>query len=210
MSRLPLRVVKVGGSLLARGDLRSRLKAWLARQPAAIHVLVAGGGELADVIREWDQLHGLGEEQCHWQCIRLLSVTSSVLAALIGDSAPILDLPQLQQRIAQARADWQPVDLEAPPAGHRLSFVFDLQDFLAHHEPQLPHPAPHTWSVTTDSLAARLAEILEADELILLKSVPLSDPSLTLTELAAANYVDSYFPNIALRLPKVNFATLDD
>jgi aspartokinase-like uncharacterized kinase len=199
MSRLPLRVVKVGGSLLARGDLGKRLNAWLAKQPAAVHVLIAGGGELTDVVRGWDKRHGLGEEQCHWLCIHSLSITSSVLAALIGDSAPVGNWSQLQHRIARAHDELRPIEL-----------VFDLQDFLANHEPQLLQPVPHHWDVTTDSLAARLAEVLEADELVLLKSVPRSDPSLTVTELAIAGYVDSYFPIIAVRLPMVSFATLDD
>ena len=62
MSGLPIRVVKVGGSLFGFAGFVAALNEWLAEQPPAVNVLIAGGGKLADVIREADAAWGLGDE----------------------------------------------------------------------------------------------------------------------------------------------------
>jgi hypothetical protein len=63
-----------------------------------------------------------------------------------------------------------------------------------------PGALPHTWAVTTDSIAARVAAVYRAERLILLKSVDI--PPGTPWETAAANgWVDAYFPRIAPSLP---------
>jgi 5-(aminomethyl)-3-furanmethanol phosphate kinase len=198
MTRLPVRVVKVGGSLFARPDLALRLQTWLQRQSPAIQVLIAGGGELADVIRRWDQAHGLGEERSHWLCIRALGISAEVLASLLPDA-------MLPKRLSDFRTRIEEENHGQTPA----LIVFDLESFLRDEEPAFPPEAvPHTWHVTTDSLAARLAEVINADELVLLKSVlPPSDTTDFVT-LAAAGYVDGYFPIVAARLQQVRFDTV--
>jgi aspartokinase-like uncharacterized kinase len=197
MNRLPLVVVKVGGSLLSAADFAPRLHDWLKQQPPAVHVLIAGGGELADVLRRWDALHGIGEEASHWLCIRALSLTSSILAQVVPTAAQASQLGELIQLITSARRDHLP---------HPV--VFGLEAFLRHEEPALgPIAVPHTWCVTTDSLAARLAEVLGADGLILLKSsLPASNASANYSALAEIGYVDKYFPTIAPRVARVRFA----
>ena len=61
---------------------------------------------------------------------------------------------------------------------------------------------PHSWSVTTDSIAARVAVRLGLEEIVLLKSA--SPPSgITLEEAAASGFVDPYFPTAALGLTRV-------
>jgi aspartokinase-like uncharacterized kinase len=63
---------------------------------------------------------------------------------------------------------------------------------------------PHTWQVTSDSIAAWTATMLSADELVLLKSVPL--PSETTFEQAAhAGLVDEQFPTFARALARVSW-----
>lgn len=53
-------------------------------------------------------------------------------------------------------------------------------------------PVPHTWELTTDSLAA-LAAKAEGARLVLLKSVDIP-PGTSWTEAAARGWVDGYFP----------------
>lgn len=58
---------------------------------------------------------------------------------------------------------------------------------------------PHSWDVTTDSIAARVALVHGAERLVLLKSVDV--PSGTPWEEAAARgWVDAHFPKVAAEL----------
>ncbi len=75
-------VVKVGGSLFDLPDLGSRLEAWLKMLGDADIILIAGGGAAADLIREMDRIHRLGEEKSHWLALESLRLTASLLLAL--------------------------------------------------------------------------------------------------------------------------------
>lgn len=56
-------VCKLGGSLLDWSGLPGALT-WLEQQwPEQSLVLVVGGGQIADVVRQWDRLFRLGEER---------------------------------------------------------------------------------------------------------------------------------------------------
>jgi aspartokinase-like uncharacterized kinase len=171
---MPLRVVKVGGSLLEWPLLGGALCAWLAEQPAAMNVLVCGGGTLCDAIRRADAVHHLGEATSHWLCVDALTITAQLLAAILGD-IPVV---------------------ETVDRSSRGAVILDPRRLLLEQERRLPgRVLPHNWSVTSDSIAARLAEVLEADELVLLKSA--DPPPGALEQWAAASYVDSHFPRSA-------------
>ena len=187
-----VRVVKVGGSLFDLPELNERLEGWLDAQPAATNFLIAGGGPLAHSIRQFDQLHKIGETPSHWLCVRAMGVTARLLLDLLADTALIDNLEQARQLI------------EMRPA---RSAVFDPVPFLISGEPKLPpEPLPQDWTVTSDSIAARVAELLGADELVLLKS---ATPSSTAWEQASRDgFVDSYFPTIARRLPVIRSVNL--
>jgi aspartokinase-like uncharacterized kinase len=69
---------------------------------------------------------------------------------------------------------------------------------------------PHTWAVTTDSIAARAAEVFGAAKLVLLKSVD-RPAGLSWPEAVKAEIVDEYFPIAVGRLTcpveVINFRT---
>lgn len=218
---MPIRVVKVGGSLLDFERLPKTLRAWLAAQPPAFNVLVAGGGKLADEIRAADQRFQLGEETAHWLCIDLLDTTARVLSALMPEADLVTSWKELQSNISSfGRAkniqprprrgghDRQPVnhpdERRTPQFAHAknsrkmvderaeityATWVFSPVRFLREDEQhQSGVVLPHGWCVTSDSIAARIAEVLGADELVLLKSAAppvggLRDPG----------YVDQHF-----------------
>ena len=166
---MPIRVVKVGGSLLDWPLLSDALHAWLSEQPPAANILLCGGGLLCDAIRRADAVHALGEEAAHWLCVDALAITARMLAAIVRD---------------------YPVADAVDPSAHSGAVIFDPCHFLVEVEPRLPGCSlPHHWSVTSDSIAARLAEVLEADELVLLKS---ADPPAQ--GIPVAGYVDAHFP----------------
>lgn len=188
MSERVVRVVKVGGSLLDFAALPQAWSRWLAAQGPAVNVLIAGGGRLADVIREADRAWGLGDETAHWLAIDVLAASSRLLAAILPDACLERDWEQLCQRVQRQSAG--------------PSIVFCPVDFLQRQEPRLPPRAlPHGWHVTTDSIAARIAMILDAQELVLLKSAaapPRPQPP----------YVDEYFVQAAEGLRCVRFVNL--
>jgi aspartokinase-like uncharacterized kinase len=151
---------------------------------------VAGGGKFADVIREADRRFALGEETSHWLCIEALRVTARLLAGLLPETRLITVLAQLESTLAQGDA-----------VG---TIVFCPENFLREVEPELDgQTLPHSWSVTTDSIAARLAEVIQADELVLLKS---SEPPDDTREMGG--YVDGYFPIAARNIKKTRFVNL--
>ncbi len=185
------RVIKLGGSLLDCDGLAARVRRWLAQQPNGPNILLAGGGELADVVRRAFAQHRLDEEAAHWLCVRLLGVTAELLARLLPEAAHATRLEELRS----ARA-CQPV-------------VFDCEHFLRHDDARWPDPLPHTWDVTSDSIAARLAQRLAACELVLLKS-RLPDPRWDLAQAAEAGFVDRYFPRAARCLRRIRYVNLRD
>lgn len=188
----PVRVVKVGGSLLGRPELPAVLHAWLADQTADHTVLIAGGGELVEVIRAADRTHQLGEKSAHWLAIAAMHVSAKLLAKLVPQATYVDSWNELRERTTMPGVT-----------------IFDIEQFMRKVEPNLPgRKLPESWDVTSDSIAARVAVALAARELVLLKSAPTSHPEATLSELAAEGYVDRFLPQLQDELPAVRCEAL--
>jgi aspartokinase-like uncharacterized kinase len=168
-------VVKVGGSLFDRPDLGPRLRRWLADNAPREVILVPGGGALADVVRTLDRTHGLGEEKAHWLALRTMAVNAELLAALLP-GACVIDGPDLAELLWE-QGRWPVLD----------AFAFCEADEADAGR------LPHTWAVTSDSVAARVAVAAGADELVLLKSAP--PPPTDVAAWAEAGYVDDWLPS---------------
>ena len=92
-------------------------------------------------------------------------------------------------------------------AEHDVLTVCDSEQFLRDVEPHAAgRPLPAGWQVTSDSIAARLAEVLAADELVLLKSI--DPPSATWQQAAREGLVDAYFPEAVQPLATVRWINL--
>lgn len=185
------RVIKLGGSLLDCEGLPMRFRRWLAAQPPRPNIILVGGGEMADVLRRAFAQHGLDEEAAHWLCVRLLGVTAQLFAHLLPEAIQATRLEELHC------------------ADGRRPVVFACEHFLRHEDAHSANPLPHTWDVTSDSIAARLAERLGAFELVLLKS-RLPEAGWDFAQAAAAGYVDRYFPRAASALRRVRYVNLRD
>jgi aspartokinase-like uncharacterized kinase len=181
-SRLPLGVVKVGGSLFDLPELGPRLERWLERYHTATGrgvALLPGGGAAADVVRDLDRIHRLGEERSHWLALHALTVNAHFLANLLPRAVVVRDEENLRLAGEQGQVP-----------------VLDAAAFLAADEARNRGPTlPHTWEATSDSVAARLALVLRARELVLLKSARLS-PGAQWSDAARLGLVDPVFAGL--------------
>jgi uridylate kinase len=192
-------VYKLGGSLLDLPDLPERLHALLNRPfpffapPIAKKIkrlVVVGGGPVADVVRQWDRSHGLGNELAHRLAMQSMSFNAQLVAAILHDA-------ELVTSRAEASDVWS--------QGHVA--VLRAAEFVEAEERQSHDFLPRSWNVTSDSVAAYVAHHWPADGLMLLKSV--AAPAGCDAEIASSRgLVDAHFPRLAGRIPIVSWTNL--
>jgi aspartokinase-like uncharacterized kinase len=155
-------VIKLGGSLLAHP---ARLDAVLAivRDAATDSrvLIVPGGGPFADAVRQVDRDLGLSDDAAHWMAVLAMDQYAHLIISRLAGSALVEDVAGIGFAIAAAR-----VPVLAPSR-----WVRDAD------------PLPHTWGVTSDSIAAWIAGTVGAERLVVIK--PPGAP--------ARDVVDEYF-----------------
>lgn len=203
MSRRRVCIAKIGGSLFTSTDLSRRLRTWLSAEMAALpdthYVLVAGGGKLVEAVREIDRVSMLDPETAHWICVDLMGVTARLLGAMLPENAVVERFQDIEKSLSRPGAT-----------------IVSPGEFMRQIEPGCPgrHLACD-WSVTSDAIAGRLAIVLAADELVLLKSIAAPETQISsvddwLAALSAQGFIDACLPKLASELPTVRFATLPD
>ena len=194
MKTSPLRIVKIGGSLLDYEDLPKAWGNWLSRQPELPTVIVVGGGSLVDQVRSWNERYPLEEEAAHWMCIRAMTITASLLQQRLPGTSLVQEWVDLKRQLAAGS-----------PFAPR---VFSVESFLRSVEPGLAGATlPCSWGVTSDSIAARIAEVLAARELVLCKSIS-QNADASWHEQAKAGHVDAHFPVIAEEIASIRWLNL--
>lgn len=168
-------VVKLGGSLSANPALVVWLQALATHDPSGI-AIVAGGGTFADEVRHRQPDMGYDDEAAHYMAILAMAQTATALHSL-------------EPRLRMANA-WTEIAPLARP-GHAV--IWRPLDIV-----QRPADISPGWDVTADSLALWLAERLNAQGLLLVKSCPLGAFS-SWQEWAEQGIVDSRFPTMAGR-----------
>ncbi|GAB4145713.1 MAG: hypothetical protein Tsb009_17980 [Planctomycetaceae bacterium] len=175
-------VFKIGGSLFDLPELSERIGSLIALRPNCRPVLVAGGGPCVDVVREWDRVHALNDEQAHELAISAMSLGEHLLETLLPNAIRV-NVPE------DVGIAWN-VGRVPIVSVSRLLFG-SLKD--------VPPLLPASWDVTSDSIAAWIAVQLKADEFVLVKSC----------ELDVANpAVDSYFSIVAKPIPRLGWVNL--
>lgn len=187
------RVIKVGGSLLQRSDLRDSLQRWLARQRQAESLVIIGGGELVDVMRRLDAIHDVDPVEMHWICVELLETTLRLFAQRF-------DWPRIVTAEALRHASEAGFAVDTPT-------LISVSAFYSRQRDAEGVDLPCDWRTTTDAIAALLAHRVGAEELVLLKSCEV-DRSASPEQLARAGIVDEAFPHVAPRVPTVRVERL--
>jgi aspartokinase-like uncharacterized kinase len=175
----PIHVVKIGGSLLDLVDLPARLRRWRAGRAEVHDVYVVGGGPVVDGLRA----RTIDPDAAHWAAIELMGANAGLLATTLGEWPICTFGPVLRERTTRPGAT-----------------LLDVPHFMRHVEPIAEGTKlPVGWETTSDAIAGRLAVVLGADELVLLKST--LPENAALDELAAVGLVDSVLPTLAGVLP---------
>ena len=161
------------------------------------YLLIAGGGKLVDVVREIDRASPIDAEVAHWICIDLMDITARMLGALLPEIAVIDDFQQIESCVMRPGAT-----------------ILCPGQFLRQIEPKFAGTRfAANWTVTSDAIAARLAIALNADDLVLIKTIlpPIARAGALddwITGLAASGYVDEFLPAITPELANLRFAVL--
>lgn len=157
------RVLKLGGSLFALADWPEKLRHWLLHHPFPVNLVVCGGGEIVEALRQLDRLRPLPSDFVHWLCIDLLSATTQIAGQRLDEFPIIADEHQLA-RVLQRD--------EGPPSSRTPQEENYLVQVSSFYNRKMPTPLlSEDWQTTSDSIAAYLARLIEAPELILLKSI---------------------------------------
>jgi aspartokinase-like uncharacterized kinase len=170
-------VVKLGGSVLAHLDLFDAALASICAAASSSRLLIVpGGGPFADAVRDVDRRlaardessasHGLGlgDEAAHWMAVLAMDQYAHLIAARLAAALVVTE----QREIGDA-LDARNMPVLAPYRWLRAA-----------------DPLPHSWDVTSDSIAAWVAGRVGARRLVLVKP-PRLRPS------SDGNAVDAYF-----------------
>jgi aspartokinase-like uncharacterized kinase len=167
-------VLKIGGSL-ARNDAAMRLMSELCAHPVPDLLIVPGGGRFADTVRAAQAQHHLSERAAHHMAL----LSMQTMAVALADRAPRFVTAESPPQFEAAWHDantpvWMPVAMALAAA--------DI---------------PKSWSMTSDSLAAWVADEIGAERLVLVKSCTLPAGSSSAQALCDAGVVDPCFAQFA-------------
>lgn len=140
-------VIKLGGSLLGSPALKSWLDVLVKFGDGKV-VVVPGGGLFADAVREAQSKTGVDDKTAH----KMAVMAMDQYAALMIGLNPELAIASSELEIAEM--GWQ----------HR-AIVWKPSPMVLADE-----SLPTSWDLTSDSLAAWLADKLNAEHLLIVKS----------------------------------------
>lgn len=187
-------VLKIGGSLAGEtASLKALCDELGSLAKARRIVVLPGGGEFADIVREFDQEFSLPDRIAHMMAILAMDQYGLFLSSITPNSHASYALGRVEEF---SRSGALPILLPS-----RLMFRRD--------------PLEHSWDVTSDSIAAYIAGLLHAKRLLLVTNVDgifTDDPQknlnarlikeLSANELLSWNRrtcVDRFLPKILLK-----------
>jgi 5-(aminomethyl)-3-furanmethanol phosphate kinase len=141
-------VVKVGGGLSATPGALEAVGRALAEAGRRHRLLVVpGGGPFADAVRAFDRREGLSADAAHWMAILAMDQYAYVLADRISGGVIVEEPGEIREVLSAGK-----IPIIAPARWMRSADVL-----------------PHSWEVTSDSIAAFVAGALGAGRLALIK-----------------------------------------
>jgi len=168
-------VIKIGGSLLGSPELERWLTLFAKFSDGQI-IIVPGGGLFADAVREAQKLSKISDACAHRLAVLAMDQFGLLLANMNTDLATARNEMELDERT------WQ----------HRCIVWLPSQMVLA------DDTIPKSWDVTSDSIAAWLAQKVNAQQLILVKSDKPTESELSLRMMTSTGVIDEAFSDFVL------------
>ncbi len=141
-------VVKVGGGILAQlEDFEAAMTALAVAARGRRVLVVPGGGPFADAVRDIDRRVGLSDDAAHWMSVLAMDQYAHLVASRLEGAVVITTLEELAVALAARQ-----VPVLAPARWLKAE-----------------DPLPHSWDVTSDSIAAWIAGALGARRLVIVK-----------------------------------------
>lgn len=164
-------LVKLGGSLSYDPCIRTWLDA-LSTVGGGRVIIVPGGGPFADLVRDAQQHWEFDDEAAHRMALHAMQQNALLLAALCPALMPVESESDMRIVLSRGRtALWLP-----------LAMTLGNPNLEAN------------WNVTADSIGAWLANYLNAERLILVKSCRLPVSPFDADAMSVAGIVDRAFP----------------
>jgi 5-(aminomethyl)-3-furanmethanol phosphate kinase len=143
-----LSVIKIGGGLTGVPEALDRVCAAVGKASREHRIVVVpGGGPFADAVRAFESRVGISPHAAHWMAILAMDQYAHVLVGRIP-GAVLVD---------------QPGDIPEVVASRRVAVL------APSHWMRSADVLPHSWEVTSDSIAAFVAGALDAARLLLIK-----------------------------------------
>ena len=174
-----LSVLKLGGSLLDLPDLANRLLHVIDFLQPTRAIVVVGGGQNADIVRDWDKRFHFDDAVAHDLAIYAMSLNARMVSRLhprfrFSAEIPSADPPSSEEvsgheLSGEESTRVQPHSTATP---HSPVTIVDSAELLKKLESTCL-PSLHvrrSWDVTSDSIAAWMAHRVNAERLVLLKS----------------------------------------
>ena len=164
-------VVKLGGGLLAHAALFDAALAAIAAAAQGRRLLIVpGGGVFADTVREVDRDLHLSDDAAHWMAVLAMDQYAYLVASRLAGGVIVEDLRQIDAAVSRAIAEIAELAEKPGSASSSHSALHVNVPVLAPFRwLRKTDPLPHSWTVTSDSIAAWVAGQVGARRLVLVK-----------------------------------------
>jgi aspartokinase-like uncharacterized kinase len=142
--------IKLGGGLISYSEELRNLIKFLDKLSTSYQLLIVpGGGPFADIVRDIYSQYNLSETIAHWMAILAMDQYGFFLSNLSENTVTTHSIDKAKE------------------LAKKNKFPILLPFWLLYEQ----DPLEHSWDVTSDSIAAYIATLIDAESLILLKDV---------------------------------------
>lgn len=176
---MSITIIKLGGSLLRSEELSAWLESIAAFATDSNIIIVPGGGEFADKVREMQTLLRFDDQSAHRMALLAMCQYGYLLAGINPKIQIVEDLEALSSNLGK----------KLPLLWLPTALIQDDSDIAA------------SWDFTSDSIAVWLANQLAADRLILVKPKELNHAGASLKKHIENGDLDKGFQEVTEQYP---------